>query len=185
MIGIDVGGANLKVADGQGVHIYYCPLWTGAPFSDLLSPYTAGRDTPAAVVMSGELADCFENKLQGIGFIVRAVQEVFPAARFYGTDAVFHTSPVPALAAANWLASADFLREKYRMQCCSTSAAQPPILSPSRAFLHCGDSRILTAPERVSRVHRYAADTGCDTHFLRGHQRDNNPGQHGIFCYEC
>ncbi|MFZ1897026.1 hydantoinase/oxoprolinase family protein [Methanoregula sp.] len=113
MIGIDVGGANLKVADGQGVHIYYCPLWTGAPFSDLLSPYAAGRDTPAAVVMSGELADCFENKLQGIGFIVRAVQEVFPAARFYGTDAVFHTSPVPALAAANWLASADFLREKY------------------------------------------------------------------------
>jgi hypothetical protein len=113
MIGIDVGGANLKVADGQGVHIHYCPLWTGAPLSDFLAPYAAGRDAPAAVVMSGELADCFENKLQGIGFIVRAVREVFPAARFYGTDAAFHTCPVPALAAANWLASADFLREEY------------------------------------------------------------------------
>jgi hypothetical protein len=113
MIGIDVGGANLKVADDHGVHIHYCPLWTGAPLADLLRPYAAGRDTPAAVVMSGELADCFENKLQGIEFVVNAVREVFPAAWFYGTDAVFHDGPVPALAAANWLASADYLREKY------------------------------------------------------------------------
>ena len=114
MIGIDLGGANLKVADREGVHIHYCPLWTGAPIADLLRPYAAaGRNEPAAVVMSGELADCFENKLQGITFIVNAVKEVFPTARFYGTDAVFHDGPVPALAAANWLASADYLRGKY------------------------------------------------------------------------
>ncbi|ABS55439.1 conserved hypothetical protein [Methanoregula boonei 6A8] len=115
MIGIDVGGANLKVADGQGVHIHYCPLWTGAPISDLLRQYAAAADhnEPAAVVMSGELADCFENKLQGIGFIADAVRKVFPKARFYGTDATFHDGAVPVLAAANWLVSADFLREKY------------------------------------------------------------------------
>jgi hypothetical protein len=114
MIGIDVGGANLKLADEHGVHIHYCPLWTGAPIADLLRPYAeAGDDEPAAVVMSGELADCFENKLEGIAFIVNAVREVFPMARFYGTDALFHDSPVPALAAANWLASADYLRERY------------------------------------------------------------------------
>src|SRR5208337_90933 len=97
----------------NGVHIHYCPLWSGAPLTDLLRPYASGRDTPAAVVMSGELADCFGNKLQGIGSIVDAVRQVFPAALFYGTDAAFHNGPVPALAAANWLASADFLREKY------------------------------------------------------------------------
>ena len=113
MIGIDVGGANLKVADEHGVHLHYCPLWTGAPIADLLRPYAAGSEEPAAVVMSGELADCFEDKLQGIAFIVNAVREVFPRARFYGTDAAFHEGPVPALAAANWLASADYLREKY------------------------------------------------------------------------
>jgi hypothetical protein len=111
MIGIDVGGANLKVVDDNGVHIHYCPLWTGAPLTGLLRQYATDND--AAVVMSGELADCFENKIQGITFIVDAVREVFPAARFYGTDAAFHDGPVPALAAANWLASADFLREKY------------------------------------------------------------------------
>ena len=71
MIGIDVGGANLKVVDENGVHIHYCPLWTGAPLTELLRQYATGRDDAAAVVMSGELADCFENKQQGIEFIVR------------------------------------------------------------------------------------------------------------------
>ncbi len=109
MIGIDIGGANLKVVDDAGVHIHYCPLWQGAPLKDLLEPYAE----PAAVVMSGELADCFTNKMEGIEWIVGAVRTVIPDAAFYGTDAAFHTRPVPALAAANWLASADYLREEY------------------------------------------------------------------------
>jgi len=113
MIGIDVGGANLKVADESGIHIHYCPLWEKAPISDLLLPYARIKNDPAAAVMSGELADCFENKLQGISFIVSAVRTVFPNVRFYGTDALFHDRVVPQLAAANWLASADYLRSRY------------------------------------------------------------------------
>jgi (4-(4-[2-(gamma-L-glutamylamino)ethyl]phenoxymethyl)furan-2-yl)methanamine synthase len=113
MIGIDVGGANLKVVDEEGVHIHYCPLWEKAPITSLLAPYARGHDTHAAVVMSGELADCFRDKAEGISFIVDAVRSAFPAARFYGTDAAFHAGAVPALAAANWLASADWLRAKY------------------------------------------------------------------------
>ena len=113
MIGIDVGGANLKVMDEHGVHIHYCPLWTGAPIPELLGQYAKKGDEDAAVVMSGELADCFSDKQEGIAFIVRAVREIFPRARFYGTDARFHDGPVPALAAANWLASADYLKELY------------------------------------------------------------------------
>jgi probable H4MPT-linked C1 transfer pathway protein len=113
MIGIDVGGANLKVVDDGGIHIHYCPLWEKAPIADLLGRHGKSPDEPAAVVMSGELADCFDNKMQGISFIVREVMRAFPHARFYGMDARFHTKPVPQLAAANWLASADCLREKY------------------------------------------------------------------------
>ncbi len=113
MIGIDVGGANLKIVDEAGAHIHYCPLWEKAPVSDLLFPYAQGGDGRAAVVMSGELADCFANKLAGISFIVAEVRRVFPHARFYGTDARFHGHAVPQLAAANWLASADFLRSRY------------------------------------------------------------------------
>jgi probable H4MPT-linked C1 transfer pathway protein len=114
MIGIDVGGANLKVVDcDEQVHVHYCPLWESAPVTRLLKPYARTADEPAAVVMSGELADCFLNKMQGISFIVSAVQEAFPQARFYGTDAAFHTGPVPELAAANWLASADLLSARF------------------------------------------------------------------------
>ena len=113
MIGIDVGGANLKVVDDAGVHIHYCPLWEGAPLPSLLREYKKPGQDSAAVVMSGELADCFLDKMQGIAFIVKSVCGVFPDARFYGTDAAFHRDPVPQLAAANWLASADFLRERY------------------------------------------------------------------------
>ena len=110
MIGIDVGGANLKVVDEEGVHIHYCPLWRESNLAGILAGY-AGED--AAVVMSGELADGFFNKTEGISYIVRAVQQTFPDALFYGTDGTFHSKACPALAAANWLASVDYLRQKY------------------------------------------------------------------------
>jgi (4-(4-[2-(gamma-L-glutamylamino)ethyl]phenoxymethyl)furan-2-yl)methanamine synthase len=113
MIGIDVGGANLKIVDDRGAHSHYCPLWEGAPISTVLEQYISNPPEPAAVVMSGELADCFSSKNKGIAFIVNAVKNAFPGARFYGTDGQFHESAVPQLAAANWLASADFLRTVY------------------------------------------------------------------------
>ena len=111
MIGIDVGGANLKVVDDDGVHIHYCPLWQDAPIQEIVTRY-AGKDN-AAVVMSGELADCFSSKQEGIAFIVSEVRAAFPQAQFYGTDGMFHTSAVPELAAANWLAMADLFRERF------------------------------------------------------------------------
>jgi len=111
VIGIDVGGANLKVVDSSGVHIHYCPLWQDAPIQELLAPYAGSEN--AAVVMSGELADCFSNKQEGIEFIVSEVKAIFPDAVFYGIDGKFHTSAVPQLAAANWLVMADLLRDLY------------------------------------------------------------------------
>jgi hypothetical protein len=111
MIGIDVGGANLKIVDENGVHIHYCPLWKKSDLEEIVSRY--GSSGNAAVVMSGELADGFFNKSEGISFIVNAVRKTFPDAIFYGTDAKFHTQACSKLAAANWLASVDFLRQKY------------------------------------------------------------------------
>lgn len=110
MIGIDVGGANLKVVDDDGAHIHYCPLWKGAPLADILSSYK-GED--AGIVMSGELADAFFNKMEGISFIVNAVRKTFPDAKFYGMDGKFHSTACHELAAANWLASVSYLRSLY------------------------------------------------------------------------
>jgi len=113
VIGIDVGGANLKVATGEGTVIHHCPLWENGPLPEILRPYRAHGEE-AAVVMSGELADCFSSKTEGIRFIVDSVREVFPSAVFYGTDGRFHRDPVPELAAANWLVSADYLMERHQ-----------------------------------------------------------------------
>lgn len=111
MLGIDIGGANLKVVDGGEAHIHYCPLWKETPIREILRAYSDEGD--AAVVMSGELADCFSSKSEGIDYIVSAVRDVFPKARFYGTDGKFHLTAVPELAAANWLVMADVLRYRY------------------------------------------------------------------------
>lgn len=111
MIGVDIGGANLKVVDERGAHIHYCPLWKETPIREILRGYSSAEN--AAVVMSGELADCFSSKQEGVEFIVAAVKDVFPRALFYGTDGTFHTTPVVELAAANWLVMADVLRDRY------------------------------------------------------------------------
>lgn len=111
MIGIDVGGANLKIADGKEAKIEYCPLWEGADLYSKLAPY---RHERAAVVITGELADCFLNRMDGITRIVTAVRKAIPSALFYGMDARFHSEAVPQLAAANWLASADLLIEGHQ-----------------------------------------------------------------------
>lgn len=113
MIGIDVGGANVKVVSGDRADTVWCPLWKGSALGDILSRYRTGSEEGVAVVMSGELADCFRTKAEGIRWIVKTVREVFPGAVFYGTDGQFHGYPVPSLAAANWLASATFLHTMY------------------------------------------------------------------------
>ncbi len=108
VIGIDIGGANLKIVTGEGVAIHYCPLWKEAPLRDILEPY---RDSgPAAVVMSGELADSFSSKREGVEWIVSQVSDIFPDARYYGTDGTFHREPSDHLAAANWYAMADYFQ---------------------------------------------------------------------------
>ncbi|HJJ42018.1 MAG TPA: H4MPT-linked C1 transfer pathway protein [Methanocorpusculum sp.] len=111
MIGIDAGGANLKIASESGVEIHYCPLWKESSLADIISQYS--NEDNAFVVMSGELSDGFYNKREGIKYIAEAVKKTFPDALFYGTDAKFHKDTCMELAAANWLASVDFLRRRY------------------------------------------------------------------------
>ena len=110
---IDVGGANLKVVDENGVHIHYCPLWTGAPITGSAAAVREWQDGDRSGRDERRACRLFRKQAAGNRIHCQCGPGGFPAARFYGTDAQFHDGPVPALAAANWLASADFLREKY------------------------------------------------------------------------
>ncbi|MCK4652152.1 MAG: H4MPT-linked C1 transfer pathway protein [Methanosarcinales archaeon] len=118
IIGIDIGGANTKVASANGTitETHYIPLWKDTTLPRLLSDI-AGRIKPAmvGVVMTGELADCFESKIQGIRFICDAVDDAFSESRVYylNNKCEFTDSPDASLAAANWAASAGFLARDY------------------------------------------------------------------------
>src|SRR5262245_22847468 len=112
-LAIDIGGANIKLADGDGYAVSYAfSLWkepqrlatelrmliAGAPRSDHL-----------AVTMTGELADCFENRHAGVEFILRAVDQAADQrhTRIYLSNGTLVAPPAarthPKLvAAANW-----------------------------------------------------------------------------------
>ncbi|MBL7040389.1 MAG: H4MPT-linked C1 transfer pathway protein [Pirellulaceae bacterium] len=118
-LGIDIGGANLKASDG-------CRYAQSVPFSLWKEPENLTRELrrliaeasasdQLAVTMTGELADCFQSKTEGVRFILKAIiQAAGDRETFvYLTDGR-SVSPqmamsTPELAAAsNWHALARF-----------------------------------------------------------------------------
>jgi hypothetical protein len=113
VIGLDIGGANTKIAssDGTIVELHYLPLWKNTRLPEVLKEI-AQRLQPekVAVVMTGELADCFEDKEQGILFIKSCVDSAFGFSKvsYINNMGRFQseTDDIRELAAANWAASA-------------------------------------------------------------------------------
>jgi probable H4MPT-linked C1 transfer pathway protein len=118
-LGLDIGGANLKAADGAG--------WArSVPFALWREPQnldsqlkTLIASAPAAdrlaVTMTGELCDCFRNKAEGVRHILSAVDRAADGrdVAVYQVDGQFVStaaaSALPQLAAAsNWHALAAF-----------------------------------------------------------------------------
>ncbi len=117
-IGIDIGGANTKVAsaDGRVTEIHYLPLWKNTALPELLSDIRERIDPDAiGVVMTGELADCFLSKIQGIRFMYGAVADAFSGKKIYylNNRCQFVNGPDISLAAANWAASAGLLAQDH------------------------------------------------------------------------
>lgn len=117
-LGIDIGGANTKIAtsDGRIVELHYLPLWKDTTLPQTLIDI-AKRLHPdkAGVVITGELADCFEDKLRGLKFIMQAVENAFGCEVSYiGTSGDIHKQgdDIINLAAANWAASARLIGEE-------------------------------------------------------------------------
>lgn len=118
MLGLDIGGANIKAAtsDGDCVSRAFA-IWQckDALLQELkqLPELSSNHYDLVALTMTAELADCFENKSEGVEFIVRTVAEAFPDAvlRVWTTSAEF-VEPGDAIdlpnlvAAANWHALA-------------------------------------------------------------------------------
>lgn len=119
VLGLDIGGANLKAAhsDGPARSIPFA-LWKApAQLADNLRRLLAlmPKFDQLAVTMTGELCDCYESKRQGVHAILDAVDAAAPNARVqvWRNDGRFvdmataRQMPLQ-VASANWLALAMF-----------------------------------------------------------------------------
>jgi probable H4MPT-linked C1 transfer pathway protein len=119
VLGLDIGGANLKAAhSGGAVRVQPFPLWKHP--GELTQALRQLVDSmPAAdvlaVTMTGELCDCFDSKRQGVLAILGAVEAITGSRtlRVWTTSAGFvdlaaaREGPLQ-VAAGNWLALATF-----------------------------------------------------------------------------
>jgi probable H4MPT-linked C1 transfer pathway protein len=119
VLGLDIGGANLKAAHTNGAaRLVPFALWKNpAGLADALRELLGQMPSfdRLAVTMTGELCDCFESKREGVQAILAAVATVVPAGsvRVWRNDGVFvgleqaRSTPLQ-VAAANWLALATY-----------------------------------------------------------------------------
>ncbi len=127
IVGWDIGGAHLKAAwlneKGEVLAVYQapCPLWQGINTLEVAVIHMLEKIPTQraihAITMTGELADLFTNKAQGVTEIIAVMQRVleqqslavyagrlgFIAATLIEPE---HTNDI---ASANWLASANYI----------------------------------------------------------------------------
>ena len=128
ILGFDIGGANIKVAtsDGHYARSLPFPMWClhnqlATTISSLIAEYKNGHGNPRAlaITMTGELADGFKSKRDGVTSICNAV---FEGAADIDTVLCYETggrwcrvdeadNRWDKLAASNWYAMADHCRQ--------------------------------------------------------------------------
>jgi probable H4MPT-linked C1 transfer pathway protein len=118
-LALDIGGANLKVADGAGYaasrefFLWQRSRELAAELSEMIAEAPAARRI--AVTMTGELADCFATKAEGVGVILDAVEQAAAGREVFvylcgGELATPPAARAKALlaGASNWHASGAF-----------------------------------------------------------------------------
>jgi hypothetical protein len=114
-IGIDIGGANTKVASVSGeARSLYLPLWRD---NDLAAELRRIRDEfqpkLVGIVITGELADAFTSKKEGICSIASSIDSVFARPYYLNVRSQFTQQiaerEASLYAASNWTASAAFV----------------------------------------------------------------------------
>jgi (4-(4-[2-(gamma-L-glutamylamino)ethyl]phenoxymethyl)furan-2-yl)methanamine synthase len=120
VLGLDIGGANLKAADTDGkavsrpFAVWKHPDRLAAEIGRLIAAFP--RPDCIAVTMTAELADCYRTKREGVDAILSAVEEAAckTPVRVWQTSGRFVSAEqaraAPLLtAAANWHAIATFV----------------------------------------------------------------------------
>ncbi len=120
IVGLDIGGANLKAASSLGeaftlpFELWRQPERLPEAVGDLLNRWPSVEQV--AITMTGEFCDCFETKRVGVHAILEAVESACAGKEVYvwGTDGEWHTTDEArqkplTVAAANWHAPATYV----------------------------------------------------------------------------
>jgi probable H4MPT-linked C1 transfer pathway protein len=165
-LALDIGGANIKAADGLGhAQSYAFALWR-EPQALAQQLRTAISEAPPAdrlaVTMTGELADCFDSKAAGVAYILQALGAAADNrhARVYLVDGrlvapqVAQTQP-QLVAASNWHVLARFagryapVASALLLDCGSTTCDVIPLMDGKPAAAGATDTQRLLASELV------------------------------------
>lgn len=115
-LGIDVGGANLKISNGKDNRIIYFPMWKKAyelknKLKEISKEFGAEK---AGIVITAELADVFKSKREGIEYISNVCKEIFRDVYFLDVEGRLNREiddPIK-FCASNWMASVSFLLDE-------------------------------------------------------------------------
>lgn len=119
VLALDIGGANIKAADGLGwTHAEPFPIWREpAGLAGVLARVVRdAAPTRVVATMTGEIADCFASRAEGVEHIIAAAESAAMAygcraPSYYRIDGTFVTAAAArrdphAVAASNWHAVA-------------------------------------------------------------------------------
>lgn len=121
VVGWDIGGAHVKAVQvdkkGRALKIWHraVPLWKGldrlAAAAGKIREEIDRRDLRHAVTMTGELADIFPTRTEGVRRIVQCLARAFPgdSLSYFSADSVFVEDAVQQadrIGSMNWYASA-------------------------------------------------------------------------------
>lgn len=169
VIGWDLGGAHVKAArvapygEVQAVAQVACPLWQGlhhleAALADARA--IVGAAERHAITMTGEMADLFPGRRDGVRALAGVMGRLLPGADLrYFTDGTRFVGPadVPAqadaIASANWLASAAVVARRLPaalfVDIGSTTTDLVPVLDGAVRATGAGDYHRLVSGELV------------------------------------
>jgi len=169
VLAFDIGGANIKAADGLGwAASEPFPLWRQPErLADALARIVAARRPHRIVAtMTGEIADCFPSREAGVGAIVAAVEAAARATGppagigIYCTDGTLVTPAAVRVrpgkaAAANWHAMARLAAahaaasHALAIDIGSTTTDIVPVVDAAPAPLACDDVGRMATGELV------------------------------------
>lgn len=116
-IGLDIGGANLKVYSKYGGEILYFPFWNeweklGEVLTEVRDKYQIKR---AGAVITAELSDAFPSKAEALLYIEKTLKNIFDEVFFLNLDGELKLDMDNPLnfAASNWVASVKFLSRDF------------------------------------------------------------------------